>query len=352
MSATPPIEASAGPVVTVRRRPGSPFLLASAALLLVVAVLGCAIGTVPVPLLPALFGDAELTALERAVLVELRLPRVLLAASVGAGLAVAGAVLQGLFRNPLAEPQLIGVSSGGALGAIACIILTSRLDVSDAAGPYLLPLAAIAGALLVTSALYLFAVRKRDRGVATLLLVGIAINALAAVAIGFFTWIAKDGELRSLTYWTMGSFGGARWLTALPAMALIVLAIISLLPLARRLDLLQLGAVDARRLGVSVPKLRRRIVFGAAMAVGAGVAVSGILGFVGLVVPHVVRMLGGVHHRILLPGSALLGAVLAVLADLGARTVVQPAEMPVGLLTSAIGAPFFLWLILRMRPAR
>ena len=327
-------------------------MLAAAALLLVALLLGCALGTVPVPLLQALFGDTELTALQRAVLVELRLPRVLLAASVGAGLGVAGAVLQGLFRNPLAEPQLIGVSSGGALGAIACIVLTSRIGLPEATGPYLLPLAAIAGALAVTSALYLFAVRKRDRGVATLLLVGIAVNALAAVAIGFFTWIAKDGELRSLTYWTMGSFGGARWETALPAMLLIALAIASLLPLARRLDLLQLGAVDARRLGVSVPALRRRIVFGAAMAVGAGVAVSGILGFVGLVVPHVVRMLAGVHHRILLPGSALLGAVLAVAADLGARTLVPPAEMPVGLLTSAIGAPFFLWLILRLRTAR
>ncbi len=352
MSATPPIEASSAPVATAARRRASPFLVSSAALLAVAIVLGCAIGTVPVPLLPALFGDTELTALQRAVLVDLRLPRVLLAAAVGAGLGVGGAVLQGLFRNPLAEPQLIGVSSGGALGAIACIVLTSRLGAPAALAPYLLPVAAIAGALLVTSALYLFAVRKRDRGVATLLLVGIAINALAAVAIGFFTWIAKDGELRSLTYWTMGSFGGARWVTALPAMTLIGLAIVSLLPLARRLDLLQLGAVDAQRLGVSVPNLRRRIVFGAAMAVGAGVAVSGILGFVGLVVPHVVRMLGGVHHRILLPGSALLGAVLAVAADLGARTIVQPAEMPVGLLTSAIGAPFFLWLILRMRPTR
>ncbi|MEM8548761.1 MAG: iron ABC transporter permease, partial [Pseudomonadota bacterium] len=235
-------------------------------------VVASAIGAVRIPLFAALFGDATLTPLQSMVFTEVRIPRVLLAAFVGAALAVSGAVLQGLFRNPLAEPQLIGVSSGAALGAIACIVLSENLAVPEAFGPYLLPLAAIAGALAVTTALYLFAVRKRDRGVATMLLVGIAINALAAVGIGFFTWIANDGQLRSLTYWTLGSFGSARWDTTLPAMALMLAAILSLLPLARRLDLLQLGAVEAQRLGVSVPKLRRRIVFGAATAVGAGVA--------------------------------------------------------------------------------
>ena len=317
------------------------------------AILGAAIGlgAVPIPLTDLLAGSADLTSLQRMVLLELRLPRVLLSAAVGAALAIAGAALQGLFRNPLAEPQLIGVSSGAALGAIGMIVLGDSLVLPDAVRPYLLPLAAIAGALTVTAGLYGFARRRGDVGVTTLLLVGIAVNALAAVGIGLFTWIANDGQLRSLTFWTLGSFGGAQWRTALPAIALIAFAVAALLPGARALDLLQLGETEARRLGVEVEALKRRLVFGAAIAVGAGVAVSGIIGFVGLVVPHVARLLGGVHHRFLLPTSALLGAGLVVIADLGARTLVAPAEMPVGLLTSAIGAPFFLWLITRLRGA-
>ena len=327
-------------------------LLGFAGILLAAIATGCAVGAVPIPVFGVLFGDAEMSRLQQTVLLELRLPRVLLAAMVGAALAIAGAALQGLFRNPLAEPQLIGVSSGAALGAISFIVAGSRLDVPEFIAPYLLPLAAMAGAVVVTTALYAFSRRRGDPGVTIMLLVGIAINALAAVGIGFFTWIANDGELRSLTFWSLGSFGSAQWDTALPAVLFIAVAIVALLPGRRQLDLLQLGEVEARRLGVSVPQLKRRIVFASAAAVGAAVSVSGIIAFVGLVVPHVARLLGGVHHSFLLPGAALLGAALAVTADLGARTLVSPAEMPVGLITSAIGAPFFLWLILRLRPAR
>lgn len=319
--------------------------IALAATLLVAS----AIGAVPVPLFSALLGREALTDLHEMVLMELRLPRVLLAAFVGAALAIAGAALQGLFRNPLAEPQLIGVSSGAALGAIAMIVVGDGIGLPEEVQSYALPVAAIAGAGLVTTGLYLFAARRRDPGVTTMLLIGIAVNALAGVGIGLFTWIANDGQLRSLTFWSLGSFGSAQWATAIPAMVLIALAVAALLPGARQLDLLQLGETEARRLGVSVPRLKRRLVFGSAAAVGAGVAVSGVIGFVGLVVPHIARMLGGVHHAYLLPASALLGATLAVGADLGARTFVAPAEMPVGLITSAIGAPFFLWLVTRMR---
>jgi iron complex transport system permease protein len=182
-----------------------------------------------------------------------------------------------------------------------------------------------------------------------MLLVGIAINAIAAVGIGLFTWLANDGELRSLTFWSLGSFGGAQWSTVVPAGALIVLSLLALLPTGTALDRLQLGELEAKRLGVSVPRLKRRLVFAAAVGVGAAVSVSGIIGFVGLVVPHIARLLVGVHHRLLLIASAVLGATLAIAADLAARTLVAPAEMPVGLLTSAFGAPFFLWLILRVR---
>lgn len=341
----PRAERAAGTAIGERRR----MLLAAAALLGGSMALAAAIGAVPLPLLAVISGGQEFTALERMVLLDVRLPRIVLAAFAGAALAIAGAALQGLFRNPLAEPQLIGVSSGAALGAIAMIVLGSRLALPEPWLPYALPLAAIAGALAVTAKLYLFARRSGAGGIAMLLLVGIAINALAAVGIGFFTWIANDGELRSLTFWTLGSFGGAQWAQVLPAVLLIGTSIALLLPSARRLDLLQLGEIEARRLGVGVTRLKRLVVFSSAVAVGAAVALAGIIGFVGLVVPHIARRLGGVHHGILLPASALFGATLAVLADLIARTIVAPAEMPVGLITSAIGAPFFLWLLMRVR---
>lgn len=323
-------------------------LLALTGLLVAALLVACAIGAVPVPIFSSMLTSETLSDLHRTVLTELRVPRVALAATVGASLAMAGASLQGLFRNPLAEPQLIGVSAGAALGAIAMIVIGDALTLPDAVRPYALPLAAISGACAVTTGLYLFASRREASSVTTMLLVGIAVNALAGVGIGLFTWIANDGQLRALTFWSLGSFGSAQWSTAIPAIALMSLALAVLLPGARQLDLLQLGETEAQRLGVSVPRLKRRLVFGAATAVGAGVAVSGVIGFVGLVVPHLARMLGGVRHDYLLPASALLGATLAVAADLGARTVVAPAEMPVGLITSAIGAPFFLWLIARL----
>lgn len=323
------------------------FALLAGALLLAVAA-GIGVGAVPVPVLRVALGGEALTELQGLVLWELRIPRVALAGTVGAALAVSGAALQGLFRNPLAEPQLIGVSSGAALGAVAMIVLGNELALAEGVRPFALPAAAFLGALAVTGLLYLFA-RRSGGSVATLLLVGIAVNALAATGIGAFTWLSDDGELRTLTFWTMGSFGAANWEKVLPALALMAAAMVVLARQARPLDRLQLGEVEARRLGVDVPRLRRTLVFGSAAAVGAGVAVSGIVGFVGLVVPHLVRLLGGAHHGWLLPGSALFGAALMILADLGARTLVVPAELPVGLITSAIGAPFFLWLIQRVR---
>lgn len=323
------------------------MLVALLFLLVLVAGLAIAVGAVPIPVLSVIAGAHELSALESMVLLELRLPRVMLAAAVGAALAIAGAVLQGLFRNPLAEPQLIGVSSGAALGAIAMIVLGANLPIPDFLRPYSISLAAIMGALAVTASLYAIASRRGGAEVTTMLLIGIAINAIAGVGIGLFTWLANDGELRSLTFWSLGSFGGAQWSTTVPALLLVTISILILLPVGDRLDRLQLGELEARRLGVSVPALKRRLVFASAIGVGAAVSVSGIIGFVGLVVPHIARMLVGVHHRRLLVASALIGAVLAILSDLGARTLVAPAEVPVGLLTSALGAPFFLWLVLR-----
>ncbi|GHD35980.1 FecCD family ABC transporter permease [Halioglobus pacificus] len=307
-------------------------------------------GALEIPIISAVLGRESLSELQQRVLWDIRLPRVVLAAFVGAALAMTGAALQGLFRNPLAEPQLIGVSGGAALGAVAMIVLSDQLSMPNILRPYALPCAAFAGAAAVTSSLYWFASgRRADQGVGVLLLVGIAINAISSVGIGAFTYLSDDGQLRTLTFWTLGSFGGASWSKALPAIVLIALATAVLGTTARRLDQLQLGEVAAQHAGVDVNQLKRRIVFAGAAAVGAGVAVSGIIGFVGLVVPHLVRLLISVKHRYLLPGCAVFGAALAVLADLGSRTLVSPAELPVGLITSAIGAPFFLWLITRVR---
>lgn len=327
------------------RRPAAVTLLA----LGVVAAATAALSHGAVPLsLPHLFEAGA--GLERSVFLDIRAPRVVLAGLVGTALAVSGTSLQGMFRNPLADPGLIGVSSGAAVGAIAMIVLGSALGLGAWATPFALPLAAVAGAALVTLFLYAFAERYGHFSIVTILLVGIAVNALAGVAIGIFQYVSDDGQLRSLVFWMMGSFGRASWLLTLPVAVLIAGACITLVRQSRPLDVLQLGEPEAFHLGVDLKGLKRRVIFCSAVAVGAGVAVSGIVGFVGLVVPHLARLLVGPGHRYLMPAAALLGAGLTMLADLVARTVTAPAELPVSLVTSALGAPFFLWLIARVRP--
>ena len=342
-----------------RRRAGSAPASLTARRARIVALLGggfvaalwyaLVTGAVPISL-ATLFEDSDAGAFQRMVFAEIRSPRVLLAAFVGSSLALAGASLQGLFRNPLADPGLIGVSSGAALGAIAMIVVGSALEVPDWLDPYLLPLAAVAGGGLVTVFIYLFAQRFGQFSIVTILLLGIAVNALAGVGIGAFQYLSDDAQLRTLTFWMMGSFGRATWPAVLPAVALMVLAGAFLLVQPRALDRLQLGEAEARHVGVDVLRVKRLIVMMSAVAAGAGVAVAGAIGFVGLVVPHLARLMGGAAHGFVLPASVLLGGALMVCADLVARMVVIPAELPVGLVTSAIGAPFFLWLIARARP--
>ena len=212
-----------------------------------------------------------------------------------------------------------------------------------------MPLAAIIGAMGVTFFLYTFSNYYGHFSVVTVLLVGIAINALASVGIGAFQYLSDDAQLRSLVFWMMGSFGRADWITVLPAASIMLVSILVLVRQSTQLDRLQLGEAEAFHLGINVKKLKRLVILVSAGAVGAGVALSGIIGFVGLVVPHLVRLLFGVSHRILIPGSALLGACLMISADLISRIVIIPSELPVGLVTSALGAPFFLWLIARAR---
>lgn len=315
-------------------------------LLLLVLLISFSLGSYSFPVLSILIGNTS--AIETTIFSEIRVPRVILAAIVGASLSVSGACLQGLFRNPLADPGLIGVSAGAALGASTIIVFGSSLTSTFIFSTFLLPLSACLGSGLVILMLFLLTRGFGHQGVTYMLLVGIAVNAIASVGIGILTFISSDSELRSLTFWTMGSFGGITWSLLIPALIIIFISFLFLLPILRNLDILQLGESEAKRLGVNVKSLKYRIIFASAASVGASVSLSGMIGFVGLVVPHLLRLLSGVNHTYVVIGSALLGSSLMVFADLLSRLLIQPAELPVGLITSAIGSPFFLWLIFRI----
>lgn len=276
----------------------------------------------------------------------IRLPRVLLAVMVGGALALSGCVMQGLFRNPLADPGLLGISCGAALAVAISIVLSFSLP--GVLKLYQPLLAAFIGSLAVTLVIFLLS-RQGQTGLSRLLLVGIAINALCSAAIGVLSWISNDQQLRQLSLWAMGSLGQAQWPVLLVCASVVLPCMVLVQRLATRLNLLQLGEEEAHYLGVDVPRTQRYLLVLSAFLVASAVAVSGVIGFIGLVVPHLMRFCLGGDHRWLLPSSLLSGAILLLLADTLARTVVAPAEMPVGLLTSLIGGPWFLWLILRRR---
>lgn len=280
---------------------------------------------------------------------NIRLPRVLLAVLVGSALALSGAVMQGLFRNPLADPGLLGISSGASLVLALSVVMPLTLPVVLAL--WWPMLAAFIGSVAVTLVIFLLS-RSSSSTLSRLLLAGIAINALCGAAIGILSWLSNDQQLRQLSLWGMGSLGQAQWSTVLACAVPILPAMLATQWQARRLNLLQLGDEEAHYLGVDVRRTQRILLVLSALMVAAAVAVSGVIGFVGLVVPHLIRLCLGGDHRWLLPASALLGAILLLVADMLARTLVSPAEMPVGLLTSLLGAPWFLWLILRRQENR
>lgn len=285
------------------------------------------------------------------ILWDIRIPRTLLGLLVGSSLAMAGTTMQGLFRNPLADPGLVGVSGGASLAAVSAIVLAPSLlaGIIDPDHPFLLPAAAFFGSFVTTYLLYRIATRQGQTSVATMLLAGIAIGALTAAMVGMLTFISDDQQLRDLTFWNMGSLGGATWPKILAALPFMLLAYLVSPFLARGLNALVLGEADAMYMGIPVQPLKRTIIVVVALSVGASVAVSGAIGFVGIVVPHVLRLVIGPDHRFLLPASGLLGAILLVGADMISRTIVAPTELPIGIITAAMGAPFFLWLLLRQR---
>lgn len=302
-------------------------------------------------LAPGSAGDAALSQADRIIVMEIRLPRVALGILIGASLAVSGAVMQGLFRNPLADPGLVGVSAGAGLGAITMIVLGGTVlgPVTALLGIYALPLAAFGGGLVTTLLLYRVATRRGQTSIATMLLAGIALGALAGAFSGVLVYLADDQQLRDLTFWGLGSLAGATWTKIAAAGPIIALALVATPFMARGLNAMALGEASAAHLGIPVQRFKNIAIVAVAAATGASVAVSGGIGFVGIVVPHLLRLSIGPDHRYLLPASALLGASLLLLADAVSRTVVAPAELPIGIVTAAVGAPFFLWILLRRR---
>ncbi|MCK1423797.1 iron ABC transporter permease [Bradyrhizobium sp. 180] len=339
-----------------RRRAASFALPLLVVLLVLTAIVALTVGAAGIPLsrLPAALGFAgntiadAMTARDQLVLWSIRIPRIAASAMVGGLLAAAGAIMQGLFRNPLADPALVGVSSGGALAAASAIVFTdSRFgEALRFLQTELLPLAAFTGSLTTTAILYGISSRAGRTSIAIFLLAGVAI---ANAGIGLLVFVADDRQLRDITFWLLGSMGGATWTKAAVLTPILAVGLAACAFIARGLDLLVLGEADAFHGGVDVERLKRISIVVVSAMTGVAVSISGVIGFVGIVVPHLLRLVVGPAHRLLLPASVLLGAILMVGADTLARTIVAPAEMPIGILTAAVGAPVFLAILLRQR---
>jgi iron complex transport system permease protein len=335
-------------------RPAAAALLLGATLLASILA-NLRLGAVPIGWsdLAVLVGLGTGDPAAQSVLLGIRLPRLVAALVVGAALSVSGTALQALFRNPLAEPGLLGVSTGAALGAAVWFVFgasaLASLAAIDALRPFLLPLLSFGGALLAVLVVLALGSRGGPGATVLMLLVGIGINAIGGAVIGLATFISTDTEMRALSMWMLGSLAQTEWQLLLPAAGLASLAALLVVRTHRSLDLLALGEASARHLGVDTDALRLQLGLLTAVAVGASVSLSGIIGFVGLVVPHMLRMAIGPSHRALLPLSALGGAVLLSAADLAARLVALPAEAPVGVIMALVGAPAFLWMLLRQR---
>lgn len=314
--------------------------------LLLLLALGGAAFTGAVGLSPSLLLGRMPAALDGYVWWQLRLPRLLAAVLIGAILAASGTAMQGLFRNPLADPTLLGIASGAGLAVSVWIVL---LDGAGGTwGLYGQYLAGFLGALAITVLVFALGRRAHGGGALTaLLLTGLVLNTLAGAAGGLLAFIANDEQLRQLSLWGMGTLANSLWPGVIAALLIIPPTLILLLRSAHGLDLLQLGEVTAFGAGLDTPRLRRGIIVATALGVGLSVALAGIIGFLGLLVPHTLRLWLGPGHRLLLPASMLGGALLLVVADTLARTLASPAEVPVGLLTSLVGGTYFLWLLLR-----
>ncbi len=330
-------------------------LVVGLAVLVVVAALAAAVGSVAIPpftvvkVLVATIPFVDLApdwpAASETILLKLRLPRIVLAGIVGAALAVSGATYQGLFRNPLADPYLIGVSSGAGLGAIVVLVTSVPTAIF---GISLLPVAAFAGGTTTVTVAYLIARNSDGLPLVTLILAGVAISSMVS-ALTAFIMIYSDPDLRPVLNWILGGFASAQWSHSATVLPYLVPAVVVVLSYGRVLNVLQLGEEHAQQAGVNLERTKLLLIGAATLATAAAVAFSGLIVFVGLMAPHAVRLIWGVDYRSLLPMSAVFGAGLMILADLAARTIASPAELPVGIVTAFCGGPFFLYLLRRRR---
>ncbi len=345
----------------MRLLPPTRLLLVLGLSLLPVMLLALMMGPVvisPVALLRALLGElgfsqSAVSTQEGLILFAIRLPRVILAALVGVCLAVCGTAMQGLFRNPLADPSLIGVSSGASAGASVMIVLGggALLQGGQFLGLSTVAFGAFAGGFVAVILVYRLATSATGTSVATMLLAGIAISALAGALNSLFSYMADDEMLRRISLWQMGSLDVANWPRVWIASIAVGIVMTQMPRDSAALNAFLLGESEARHLGIAVEKVKRRLILMTAMAIGVSVAVAGTISFVGLIIPHIIRLLIGPDHRYLIPASALAGAILLILADAIARVVVAPAELPAGILTALLGTPFFISLLAQKRKA-
>jgi len=293
------------------------------------------------------FSEDGYTSIQNMVLLNIRLPRILLAILVGTGLGTSGAILQGLFRNPLVDPGFIGVSSGAAVGAMIAIMFSAFFStfINKNLLVFLLPILAIIGSFITTLMVYILSKVHNKTNIMAMLLSGIAINALSGALIGIFISISTDSQLRSFTFWTLGGLDNADWSVILTTSIFIIFPLTIIYKMKSQLDIFMLGDAEAMHLGINVEWLKKKIILISSIMVGISVSFCGMIGFIGLITPHLIRMIIGPNHNYLIPASALLGALLLTTSDIIAKSIISPAQLPIGVVTSCIGAPFFIWLI-------
>lgn len=295
------------------------------------------------------FNDgATINNIEEQVFWKIRLPRVVLCAFVGAALSVSGALMQALFRNPIVEPGLVGTSAGAAFGAAFVFVMGKSIAgaYADAVGPFMLPLFAFLGGFLATWVVYKLSNVFGKISVNTMILAGIAINALANGGTGFFSYVARDPQARSITFWNLGTLSGADWSGVLLVGASTTIGIFICLRYSKALNALLLGDEEARYLGVNTEKIKKRVLLLNIFIVAIATSIVGVIAFLGLIVPHMLRMLKSSDNRFLIIGSALLGGILLNFADMTARVLVAPSEFPIGIITAFVGAPVFLIILI------
>ena len=297
------------------------------------------------------FGTGQVSAIKEAVFWNIRLPRIFLGILVGIALGTSGAILQGLFRNPLVDPGFIGVSSGAALAAMLVIMFSASFThmISPELLMYVMPICAMIGAIVTTILVFKISVIENKTNVMMMLLSGIAINALVGSVIGLLVFSSDDQQLRSFTFWTLGGLDRASWEVVGIASLFILLPLFSIYFLGNSLGIFMLGDSESSYLGLDIESLKRKIILFSALMVGVSVAFCGMIGFVGLVTPHLVRLFIGPSHKFLIFGSALLGAVILLSSDLLSRTIVAPAQLPIGIITSSLGSPFFIYLLINQK---